>query len=31
MVMVEDMTLGANIDVQGIMAFAELQVDAKRS
>ncbi len=29
MVMVEDMTLGANIDVQGIMAFIELQADAK--
>jgi hypothetical protein len=27
--MVEDMTLGANIDGQGIMAFADLQADAK--
>ncbi len=26
--MVEDMTLGSNIDGQNIMAFAELQVDA---
>jgi hypothetical protein len=29
MAMVEDMTLGADIDGQGIMAFADLQVDAK--
>jgi hypothetical protein len=29
MAMVEDMTLGAYIDGQGIMAFVDLQVDAK--
>jgi hypothetical protein len=27
--MVEDMTLGANIDGQGIMAFVDLQVDVE--
>jgi len=27
--MVEDMTLGANIDEQGIMAFVDLQANAK--
>ncbi len=27
--MVEDTTLGANIDGQGIMAFADLQADAE--
>jgi hypothetical protein len=29
MAMVEDMTPGADIDGQGIMAFADLQVDVK--
>jgi len=29
MTMVEDMTLGGDIDGQGIMAFANLQTDAK--
>jgi nitrous oxide reductase len=29
MAMVEDMTLGADIDGQGIMAFANLQVNVK--